>query len=274
LPADTHCHARAGDTSKQGVGSLAGAAHPDAVVTGHRQDIADLSSFQLAPQPGIGTVDLIAGHPSRRDPGVQRTGQHPRGQLGLGRKPHLVRDAGRLQEGRIVGPGPGQVQLPVDHGMPGIGGVHQVDRHLGVLDPPSGAGVLALHAHGGGALLEIAGLVDDQHRLWVAQVLDEIGAHVVADRVVVPHRPSEQVLHPIRARIPGVLGDRPAVLARQVRQQSAHKRPSPPPQIHPTKPSRDPAQQLLQPCLPPRRVYLYAVACGHRPIFGCRHNTR
>ncbi|HXP14573.1 MAG TPA: hypothetical protein VN907_04640 [Actinomycetes bacterium] len=42
--------------------------------------------------------------------------------------------------------------------------------------------------------------------------------------------------------------------------------------LYPAEPARDPAQQLLQPCLPPGRGY--AVACGHRLIFGCRHNTR
>jgi hypothetical protein len=40
---------------------------------------------------------------------------------------------------------PRGIQLPVDHGVPGIGGVEQVDGDLGVLDPAGGAGVLALH---------------------------------------------------------------------------------------------------------------------------------
>jgi hypothetical protein len=46
--------------------------------------------------------------------------------------------------------------------VPGIAGIHQLDRDLGVLDPPGGAGVLALHPDRLAALLEIAGLVDDQ----------------------------------------------------------------------------------------------------------------
>ena len=137
----------------------------------------------------------------------------------LGRKPHLTGDTGGSAAVGIVDPCLGQVQLPVDQGMPGIGGVDQVDGDLGVLDPPGGAGVLTLHPNRRGALLEIAGLVDDQHRLGVAEVLDNVGAHVIADPVVVPHRPTKQVLHPIRAGVAGVLGDRPAVLARQIRQQ-------------------------------------------------------
>jgi hypothetical protein len=126
--------------------------------------------------------------------------------------------------------------------------------------------------HRGGALLQIAGLVDDQHRLRVAEVLHEVGAHVVADRVLVPDGPGEQVLHPVAAGVAGVLGDRPAVLAWQVRQESKHERLSALAWPHPAKSACDPAQQLVQPRLPPGRRY--AEDCGHRLIFGCRHNTR
>jgi hypothetical protein len=53
-----------------------------------------------------------------------------------------------------------------------------------------------------GALLEVAGLVDDHHHLVLAQVLDD---------VFVPHRPGEQV--PVGVGVAGVLGDRRAVLS-------------------------------------------------------------
>src|SRR5512132_4246671 len=62
------------------------------------------------------------------------------------------------------------------------------------------------------------GLVDDQHRLEVAQVFGDIVADVITDRVVVPHRSAKQVLHPVRAGVAGVLSDRPAVLAWRVGQ--------------------------------------------------------
>jgi hypothetical protein len=70
-----------------------------------------------------------------------------------------------------------------------------------------------------------------------------------------------------------VLGQRPAVLAWQVGQQPQHERPRPPAWLHPAEPARDPAQQLLQARLPTGSVCVYAVACGHRLIFGCVHNT-
>jgi hypothetical protein len=172
----------------------------------------------------------------------------------LGGKPDLVGDTRGPAAFRIPGPDPGHIQLPVDHPMPGSAGIGQEDRDLGVLHPTGGAGVLALHPHRAGAFLEIPGLVDDQHRLRVTEMLHQVGAHIVADPVVVPHRPGQQVLHPIRAGIPGVLGQRPAVLAGQVGQQPAHQRPGPPARLHPAEPARDPAQQLLQPRMPAGRV--------------------
>jgi hypothetical protein len=82
------------------------------------------------------------------------------------------------------------------------------------------------------------------------------------------------VLHPVRVGVAGVLGDRPAVLAWQLREQAAHERPGSPPKVRPSEPTCDPAQQLVEQLLPAGGVYLYAVACGHRLIFGCAHNTR
>ncbi len=122
------------------------------------------------------------------------------------------------------------------------------------------------------SLLQIARFVDDQRRLWVTKMLDNVVTDVVAHRVLVPLRPRQQVLHPIRGGVASMLGDRPAVLARQVGQQPAHERPGPPAQVHPAKPASDPTQQLVEQLLPAGRVYLYAVACGHRLIC-CRHNT-
>jgi hypothetical protein len=52
-------------------------------------------------------------------------------------------------------------------------GIGQIDRDLGVLDSPGGTGVLALHPDRAHALLQIAGLVDHQHRVGVSQMCDE-----------------------------------------------------------------------------------------------------
>jgi hypothetical protein len=55
--------------------------------------------------------------------------------------------------------------------MPSVSCVGQVDGDLGVVDLAGGAGVLALHPHRAGALLEIARLIHHQHRGGVTKVL-------------------------------------------------------------------------------------------------------
>jgi hypothetical protein len=152
--------------------------------------------------------------------------------------------------------------------VPERGGVGEVDGDLTVLDASGGAGVLALHANGVRALLQVAGLVHDQHRVLVVQVLDDEAADVVANRVCIPSGPRQQVLQTVRARVPGMLGESPTVLARQVRQQPQHERPYPVPGFHPTEPSRDATHQDLERFLPAARIY--ALTCGYRLIF-CLH---
>jgi hypothetical protein len=146
-----------------------------------RQHIRQLTGFQPAPQRRAVAVDLVGGHPAGRHPGHQRAFQHPPGQFGLGGEADLVGDAGDPAALRVGQPSFGQVQLPVDHAMPGRGGIRQVDGDLGVVDLAGGAGVLALHSDRAGAFLEVAGLVDHQHRTRVTQVLQQVGADVVAD---------------------------------------------------------------------------------------------
>ena len=113
---------------------------------GHRQHVADLAGLQLGAQrPGR------RRRPRRRPPRRPGPRRPARGRssacasAGLVANADAVRDAGRLAALRVAGPGPGQVQLPVDQRVPARRGIGQVDRDLGVLDPPGGAGVLALH---------------------------------------------------------------------------------------------------------------------------------
>ena len=49
-------------------------------------------------------------------------------------------------------------------------------------------------------------------------MLHHVAAQVIADRIGVRDRTGQQVLHPVRRRIPGLLSERPAVLAPQARQ--------------------------------------------------------
>jgi hypothetical protein len=129
------------------------------------------------------------------------------------------------QAGRIVGPGLGQVQSPVDEGVAVPGHVGGEDPDLAVGDLARRAGVLAGHAAGGLALLEEAGLVDHQHRPRVGQRLQRVAAHQVAERVRLPAAAAEDRLLPPGAGIAGRLGPHPPGLAPLGPQQAVQEQP-------------------------------------------------
>jgi hypothetical protein len=117
-------------------------------------------------------------------------------------------------------------------------------------------------------LLQVAGLIHHQHRVLVAQMLDDKAADVITYCIGIPFGPRQQVLQSVGGRIPGMLSERPAVLARQLRQQPQHECPRPAPWFHPHEPPRDTAHQDLERLMPAAGIY--AVTCGHRLIF-CLH---
>jgi hypothetical protein len=138
--------------------------------------------------------------------------------------------------------------------VPAGGGIDEVDPDLRVLDPARGPGVLALHPYRVDALLQIAGVIDHQHRAQVTEMIHHVCPQAGTHRVGVPHRPSQQVLLAVRGRLTGVLGDRPAVHPRQPGQQPQQEQPSPPTRLNPDEPRRDPPHQLVETTPPPIRV--------------------
>lgn len=151
---------------------------------------------------------------------------------------------------------------------------HRGDPSLTVIEirVPGGAAVLPLDPDRAGPLLHVAGLVDDQHRPLVVQVLHHVTPHVVTDRIGVPLGPAEQVVHRVWRGLPDPFGDRPAVLAREVRQETEHQPLDSPTGLHACEAARDPVHQALECVLPSGRVY--AVTCGHRLIVRCLHKPR
>ncbi len=94
------------------------------------------------------------------------------------------------------------------------GRVGQEHADLAVDRVPGRAGVLAGDAHALSSLLEEAGLVDDEDaRLLVREVLDDVLPQVVSDLVGVPLGRVQEALHPLRVPLPDGLGELPAVLA-------------------------------------------------------------
>lgn len=130
--------------------------------------------------------------------------------------------------------------------------------------------VLALHPDGAAALLDVPGLVDHQDPVGVAECADHVVAQVIAHPIGVPARPGQEVLHAVRVRLAGVLGDSPAVLARQVCQQPAQEPPGSAAGLHPGEPPGHPIEQPVGLRGPP--MGLYAAARGHRLIILRPHN--
>lgn len=75
------------------------------------------------------------------------------------------------------------------HQGPAGGGVGGEDSDLAVLRPSGGARILPLHPGRGGALLQEACVVDDQHTVRSAEPLGYGALEVVADLVRTPLAP-------------------------------------------------------------------------------------
>ena len=152
-------------------------------------------------------------------------------------------------------------------------GVRQVHRDLGVLGASRGPGVLALHPHRMGALLQVTGLVDHQNGARITEVIDHVGAQIVTHPVGVPHRSGQQMLQRIRRPGAAVLGDRPTVLPVQItRQQPEHQLRGVPPRLVPGEPATDPVQHLTE--RQPPTIRVYAMRRGHRGVFVVPHKHR
>jgi hypothetical protein len=118
------------------------------------------------------------------------------------------------------------------------------------------------------ALTGIGGLVHDQH--CVASVLVLPSGQVpgrpvrggVQHQLLIAAGAGQQVLHPVRAGVPGGLGEGPAVVIVQFRQQAVHHVAAGQPGLPPGEARRDPRQQVLKQGSVPVMVY--------RGISGCR----
>ena len=133
---------------------------------------------------------LIRGTPASR---VQ--GNHPAGELRLGREHGPVRDTADPHRQR-PGPRLRQVELAVDRRVTGRSGVGQVDRDLGVLDPARRPGVLPLHQPCGGAFFtspvsSITSTAPGSPRCSTGVI-----TQVITDHASIPHAPAGTASRP------------------------------------------------------------------------------
>ena len=170
-------------------------------------------------------------------------------------KSHPIRHTRGAAPVAVVGPTPGQADLPIDQRVTARGGVSAEHPDLGVLDPAGGAGVLALHPDTTVTLLQITGVIDDQHSGRVTHRVDHVPAHVIAHLVGVPDRLTQQSLHALRRAVPGLLGHLPARPGFHIGQQSEQERPRSSARFHPSEPARDPGERGVELLQPPAGVY-------------------
>lgn len=116
-----------------------------------------------------------------------------------------------------------QIKPAVDQRPPETAGVSDEHAHLAVLDPPRRARILSRHPDRVFALLEKAGLVDDENALRIAQRLKRIVPNPVTHIVRRPGTASKKRLHAIGPTKPSLLGHQSARLALHARQHALNK---------------------------------------------------
>jgi hypothetical protein len=96
------------------------------------------------------------------------------------------------------------------------------------------------------ALLEKAGLVNDQHPLWRSQMRHHIAAQIVPHRFGIPHSAPQQMLYPVGRDIAIDFGQLPAIFALDWAEQPPQIGPHTPPRVPAGKPRTNPLLHLGQ----------------------------
>ena len=185
------------------------------MVRADRQDVAGAAFADAAPQLEA-AVDFVAGGEGGADAAVVRVLQQAAGQFRLGREHDFFGYSGQLAALVVGGLVRGQVQGPADQRVPGRGRAGEGDRDLAQGDAAEGAAVLAGRAGAVGRGLRVGGLVNDQYHVVLVLARGQARGRPVRGGVqhllLVEAGAGQQVLHPARGRVPGRLGQGPAVV--------------------------------------------------------------
>src|SRR5262249_39037022 len=177
----------------------------------------------------------------------------------------VLRDARSGTPAAVIGPVPGHIQPGADYGVPGWGSVAGVDNVDAVGDPPGAPQILAFHPGRVLTGLLLPPLLDPQPRVsGVPRVAHREAAHRAHRLPGIPSRPLQQPLHPVRRSVPSLLGQRPAVLARQVTEQPGDVLTGLPARLDPRETARQPTHHQLIQLFAGRRGFPYRGA-GRRP---------
>ena len=148
-------------------------AHRLGGLDGH--DIGPLPVLQRPAQPWIAAVNRIPKRPFRLKSGRPRPFQHDAGLVRLGPERRILGNAGVVTTLPVLNPVLRQIEFPIEERAPAIRcGIIQEDTDLTILDLARGATVLSFHSGRLSALLDEAGLVNDQRATLEAEVIFDI----------------------------------------------------------------------------------------------------
>ena len=225
------------------------------VVAAGGQHERHLAGGQPAAEDPVLPERLVRGDPAVKDTGAVGAGQHVQSELRLGREPHPAGDTGGRAPVGVLGPRGRHVELAVHQRPAARGAIGQEHPELTVVDLPAGTGVLALHPGRAHALLDEPGVVGDPHPGVVPELVQDVSAQVITHSVDIPLGRAEQALHPVRGHCTRVLGQRPAVLTLQPREQPTQIRPDPAARLDPPEPARDQLHHRIQRRDPPSKIH-------------------
>ena len=153
--------------------------------------------------------------------------QHLLGQLRLGRKTPVLRNAGLPAALAIVRPCLGHIEFPIQQDLAQRAGIAQKHPNWAVLHFSDRAAILPGDTSRVTAFLEKPGFVEDQHAVGIPQRLPAIGAQLVADGVGVPIGAAQQILEAVGSRLTADFRHLPAILALDRTEQAAQIRQDP-----------------------------------------------
>jgi hypothetical protein len=240
---------------------------------GHHVVGADGHDVAGAPFPDAlaqvkASVDLVAGGEPGADAPVVSVLQQVAGELRLRGEHDLVGDSGQLAALLAGGPVRGQVQGAADQGVPCRGRAGEGDRDLAHRDPANGPAVLPGRPGAVRGRLLISGLVDDQHHVVLVLARGQVRGRPVRSGIqqlpLIDADPGQQVLHPVRARVPGGLCQRPAVVVIEFRQQAVHHVTAGQPRLAAGRARRYPGHQVIEQA--GMRTMIYAGSSGCRVV--------
>ncbi len=200
---------------------------PDLCLARHRQGIGRGLAFQPPAPPLIIPRHAVACHLRGRHAGRDGTGPQLTGQRRLGGNGPIRRDSRLLAARSVVRPLLGQIQFTIQQRMAQRTGIAHKHADLAVLHVADRPSLLAGDPSRVAPFFHKACFVEDQYTLRIAQMLDDIGAPLIAHHVSVPVGAGQQVLEAIRGGLATGFRHLPAVLAFRLPQQAAHIRHDP-----------------------------------------------